>query len=475
MDRRQVLGLTASCLVGAAGCSGLQPGSRSEQPNQDATASPSPTTSPYGSSRLDVEVATARYRVFAKEQRLVDRAIEPAEIVPASELSEPFRSALRAAIDGRYRTEDVPEEVLASIDRFRTNSLGYLFRPYVEFDGTAYEFDPEVPEFVAWLDAVDDQPDPAKTVVQEDLVALDDAVQDLVRTIGVYSTHSPRDEYRISVVPDAVRSFLDEYDYVGDAGGYWRIRTERIDPGPPYTIEVRELTSEDLWGRAVVQDAALSQDLRQFLDAVVTSEKRAPVHHPLRTEHRTETIPDAYFDRFPAVPDDGRDPYANLDGTLYSFRVQEVDRADIPAAVSVTTDPSGNQPSFTVTITPSEAGPKPAFEGAVRVRSKGALPSVLWIETEDDRQLLPSDVYETVRWHPAEDAHPADRRVRNVARDELARDEEIAATYQVPDAVPAGTHRIWGSFGVSWQDVTRDREVPYVEYPFQIVASVPGQ
>lgn len=479
MERRQYLWLTAGALSGLAGCgTGSQSSSRMEPsptrtPNDTVRAEngsdPSPTRSP-GDTGVGVGIETARYLVRSFAQTQDQRAIDTEQITPAVEISNPLQTALEAAVDGGYETDTVSNELLSGIDRFRHNGGGYRFEPYFSLDGTPYAFDPTVPVFVAHLETDIEDPDPDRTVGPDDLEGLAEPVRDFVRTIGAFTVEVPRDEYRISIVPDAVETFLENYDYVRSPGGAGRIVTARVDPGPPYTIEASKLTTEDLWGRPVLAATSLPAHLRRFVETVVASDRRALVYPPLRSEYRTDEIPGAYFDRLGPDQGPGSGPYVDLDGTFYAFRVTEIRRGKIPIAVSTAVV---DERSFKVTITPSEEGSKPVIEGSVELEGRGALPSVLWIETMSNRYLLGSDAYDDIRRSEPEGSNGEQRRIDNVERTEVPPGDELSATYRVPDAVPAGTYSAWGLVGVQWTRASDSRRFPTLVYPYQVVVTIP--
>ena len=228
MHRRDFLAATAGGVSWLAGC-----GAWGRGPGTDTPRSSPPGTTGRGtrdeSDRIDVALETSRYLVRAFEQRPAERAIDREDVVPASDLPDDLRNALRSARDGGYETEAVSEELLAGIDRFRHNGRGYRFEPYVSLDGTPYAFDPTVPVFLARLDLGVDDPDPGRTVGHDDLERFDDPVRDFVRTMAAYTAESPRDEYRVSVVPPSVRAFLDRYEYVRDPEDVGRI----VESGGP--------------------------------------------------------------------------------------------------------------------------------------------------------------------------------------------------------------------------------------------------
>jgi hypothetical protein len=478
MRRRQTLLLAAGCLAGVAGCGGRTPvadtRSPTDEPHGDGDATPSPTPTD-GPAHLDAALETPSFLVRSYEQTPNERAIDPGGVVPVSALPAPFRTALEAARDapdGRFETDTVTEPFLSAVDRFRHNDGEYRFRPFVSFDGTPHAFDVTAPVFLARLAPDVDDPDPALTADEEDLGRFDEPARGFARTLGAYSVEVPRAQYRVSTVPPSVRTFLSVYDYLGDSLGVGRIDTERFDPGPPYSVSVRELSAGDLWGRPVLEAGSLSGSLRQFLSAAVRADARAPVYSPLRTEYRADQVPDAYFERY-QVPGD-RNPYVRLDGTVYAFRLWPVAPERVPADVSVAPGPEapGDERSFVLTVTPSARERKPDVD-RVELETAGALPSVLWLETGDGRVLLPSDAYDDVEWERAESG-PVDKRVGNVARVELASGESVSATYRIPGDVPAGTYRAYGRVGVSWTDPVTDRPHPTAEYPFRLDLAVSG-
>jgi len=468
MDRRQCLASVAGAVAGLAGCGARPPSQGGGDPTQtERTRTDSTRTE--SAQTIGVGIATSRYLVRSFAQTPEQRAIDREQITPAAEVPDPLRGALRAARTGGYRTDEASRDLLAAVDRFRHNGGGYRFEPYVRLDGTPYAFDPTVPAFTAHLDTGVEDPPPARTVGPGDLDGLAEPVRAFVRTIGAFTVEVPRDEYRISVVPDDVDAFLDRYDYVRDPEDAGRIVTERVDPGPPYTISLRELTTEDLWGRPVVAAESLPVDLQRFVEDVVASDRRAPAQAPLRSEFRTDALPESYRDRLGPKAGPGSGPYVDLGGTPHAFRATEIHRDRIPVAVAA--EPADRR-SFTVRVGPSEADSKPAVAGPVEFRSAGALPSVLWIETGTERYLLDSDAYEAVRWSEGESGD-VDRRIENVARASVAPGETLEATYAVPEAVPPGQYRAWGSVEVQWTEAGDDRRSPVRPYPFRVVVTVP--
>ena len=469
MRRRQYLAAAAGALGGLAGCGGAPAPPDPTAPSPAAADDPDTTASP-AAPGLDVRLETARYLVRAFAQTPEERAIDPDQVVPLSAVDEPLRGALEAAVDGGYETDAVSTALLEGVDRFRRHGGGYRFLPYVGVDGTPHVFDPTVPVFVARLDPDVESPDPDRTVGPDDLDGLEEPARAFVRTLGAYSVEVPRDEYRVSVVPDAVEALLDAYDYVRDSAGAGRIVTERVDPGPPYRLEARPLTVEELWGRPVVPAADLPGDLRRFVERAAASTRRVPTLQPGASERRVDAVPEAYWERLSDERGAGAGPYVDLDGTKYATRVTEVHHDAVPLSASVAA--TGDR-SFEVALTPSTAGAKPAFDGPLELEGRGALPSVLWIEPPGGRVLLESEAHDAVRWTREGAGGGVERRVENLVRRDLFPDGTLAATYRVPDAVGPGAYRAWGLLEVQWTPTGSRRRVPRRPFPFQVVLDVP--
>lgn len=467
MHRRRFLSVAVGAFAGAAGCSSVV------EPTTDAaptTAEPATATSPTMTIEVDdglgVTIETSRYLVRSFAQDREQRAIERDDITPLGEITDPLRSALEAAVEGHFVTDAVGTDLLAAIDRFRHHGAGYRFEPYFSVNGTPYAFDPTVPVFVAELELDVEDPDPDRTVTQDDLDRLADPAATFVRTLGAYGTMVARDEYRISVVPPSVEALLERYDYVRDPSGVGRIVTRRLDPGPPYMIRADELTDDELWGRPVLQPEALPTDLRRFVRTVVASDRRTLVYPASRTEYRTDDLPAGYHEQLGRDQGPGSGPYVELDGTMYAFRVTDVRREHVPLEVSVA---SAGRDAFELTVVPSEAGPKPAVDGPVEVAGTWSVPGPLWVQAGGERHRL--DLVETVVRGPGDDE------ARSVGDDETASipvDGELVAAYAVPPAVPPGTYRAWGLVRVDWVAAESGRASPTWPFPFQVVLTVPA-
>lgn len=472
MNRRRFLSVTVGAVAGISGCgsTGSSPtapaptmGKRTTAP--ETTTSIEPTTVPETDARVAVSIETSRYLVRSFAQDKEQRAIEPDEITPLGEISEPLRSALETAVEGVFKADEVGKELLAGIDRFRHHGGGYRFEPYFSVNGIPYAFDPTVPELVASLKMDVEDADPDQTITGDDLDGLAEPAAEFVRTLGAYYPMVSRDEYRISVVPPSVEALLDRYDYVRDPSGVGRIVAKRVDPGPPYTIHADELTADEIWGRPVLSEDSLPTELQQFVRAVVTSNRRTLVYPASRTEYRTDDLPPSYYEHLGADQAVGSGPYAEIDGTMYAFRVTEVRREHVPLDVSVTSD---SQDTFAVTVAPSQAGSKPAFEGPVEVESPWSVPGPLWVHSDDKRHRL--DRVETVIGSSANDAS---RPVTDAETVSLPGDNELVATYRVPPEVPSGTYRAWGLVRVSWAYAESDRPSLTRPFPFTVALTVP--
>lgn len=466
MQRRRFLSVAVGALAGISGCGSDPP---TTTVRASTTSKPTTSTEPMTVSETDAglkaSIETDRYLIRSFAQNKDQRAIEPEDITPLNELSDPLRSALEAALEGGFETDEVGEKLLAGIDRFRHFGAGHLFEPYFSVNGIPYVFDPSVPEFVASLDRDVEDAGPDKTITGDDLEGLAEPAQDFVRTLGAYGTMVARDEYRISVVPPSVEALLDRYDYVRDPSGVGRIDTERLDPGPPYRIHTHELTLDDIWGRPVHCLGSLPPDLREFVNAVVASDRRSLVYPAFRTEHRTDDLPAGYDQHLGQDQGPGSGPYVEIDGTMYAFRLTEIRRDHVPLDVSVR---AADSDTFELTVAPSDAGSKPAIDNPIEVQGTWLVPGPLWVHSEGTKHRL--DRVETLLKHQ-EDGES--RPITDTETISIPTDNELMAIYRVPTEVPPGTYRAWGLVDVSWVAAESDRPTPQLPFPFKVLLSIP--
>lgn len=458
MDRRRYLSIAAGALAGLAGC-GANPSSTTP----GATTSRSPTTTE-AVPGLEVGIETSRYLVRSFAQDPEWREIEPDDIVPLSDISDPLRSALEAALEGGYSTDEMGTELLADIDAFRSRGGGDQFKPYFGVNGTPYAFDPRIPYFEANLEEAED-PDPDRTLEQDGLQELAEPARSFAYTIAAFGTNVARVEYRVSIVPPSVEAFLERYDFVRDAVGTGRIVTERVDPGPPYTITASELTASDIWGQPVHHASSLPADLREFVEAVVASDRRTLVYPASRTEYRTDDLPTEYDEHLGPAQSPPSGPLVEVGGTMYDIEAVTVRREHVPLAVSVM---PADTDTFELTVATSEAGQKPAIDGPVEVEATWSVPGPLWVHAGEDRHRL--DRVETVlRGSAGDDSSP----VEDAETVSIPADGELTATYRVPGDVPPGTYRAWGLVYASWRDAESGRPSPTWPFPFKVVLTVP--
>ncbi len=476
MHRRTLLAVASSVLAGVTGCitdSGdtearSVPNASSTDADDSSTAAKTdgPETDDAPAASVSVELQTVEY-VVKSYQPSPDRGIDPDDVVHEDDVPAALREALYDARDGGFETDSVSGGMLSGLDEFRSHANGTLY-PYVRLDGTRYEFDPSFPTFVAELgeETLDDYdadrllPEDAQSDVESD------AVRDFVRALTAQGTHLPRTEYRRSVVPDAVEGFLDEHDYLEDYNGVSRIRTEVRHADPPHTIEIRELTDEDRWGRPVIDESELDDDVLAFFEHALESDHREQVtSSPHRRHYFTDDVPESYFD---VVGERGL-PYFRLDGTVYSIAAGSPEYDSVPVSVSVDDGAPGRE--FTVTVSPAPENADATVEDSFTLTSRGALPSVLSVTHEGERHLLDSPDYDRSRWRDAPDDPDRDWRANNQVLETADPGNEFSATYAVPDELPRGTYVSRGEFNISWS-LPDQTEGEYAGYPFELFITV---
>ena len=269
------------------------------------------------------------------------------------------------------------------------------------------------------------------------------------------------------MLPDAVGAFLDEYEYIEDLHGIGRIETTYRNAEPPHTITLRELTDEDRWGEPVLTEAELDDELVAFFQQARASEHRWHTTKPDGpVVDYTDSVPAAYFD---LVDETESVPHIQLEETVYRIAVRQPAYDRIPVTISVDEHDAGAR-EFTIQISPAPESTETEIEDTITVSADGALPSVLWITDDTDRYLLDSPSYSTVNWESPDDSE-ATRRPTNEVQDTVTSDDEIAATYTVPEDLSSGTYHSWGEFRVSWN--VPDRRPPVNrQYPFELQITI---
>lgn len=467
MRRRALLATAGGTLATLAGCSSQTNGPSGTDPGTGTEPGPSDSDSPLSVTLEHVEYGASTWIVSE------GRGVDPDDVVPAANIPDPFHEALLDARNGGYEASEVSDALLAAIDDFRTHGRTSI-DPYVRLNDTQYEFDARVPTFSAHLveETVEDY-DPEAMVDEETHEFNAETVDEFVRTLRADGTHVPRSEYRTCIVPEAVQTFLENYDYVQDQQGVSRILTEWENTEPPYRITVRELTDEDRWGRPVVDGSDLETAVRQFFRTAIESDHLGLTTRPSRTFYFTDEVP-------PGVAElaGGREPmpYYRLDGTVYGIGVGSPRYDRLPLSVAVETVPAETDEQhgrLELTVTPdAEAADGPVDRKAsFTFTGEGGLPSVLWITADGERYLLDSDAYERAQWRSPSGNSSGDPKPINEVLEQRDYGEPLAATYRVPAAISAGTYVSRGLFRVSWgvPDQTPDE---YGSYPFRLRLTV---
>jgi len=466
MDRRALLSAIGGSAVALSGCigDGVDTGSEANGTG-DGSSGSGDERSDGGdgpAAALDVEIRTVPHVVTAYEPS-PSRGIDPEHVVPEAEVPDALRDPLIEARVGRFETDDPDDALLAAVDEFRVYDRGEL-RPYVELDGTRYAFDPTLPTFAAEL------VDEAAEGYDEDRVLREagrrddlgsEAVDTFVNALTADGPNTARGEYRRCLLPDDVAAFLGEYDYLEDGRGVSRIRTAPENEDPPYAITARELTEEDMWDGPVVDESELDDEVVAFFERALASRHRGPaLTTPDRSQYFADDVPDAY-EEFAAGYDES--PYYRLDGTVYRIVVGDPRYDRLPVSVSVAAVEDAER-EFALRVAPAPENADGDAEGPYTFTSRGALPSALWAFRDDER--VPLDIVET---EGVDGPQPS--RSDGEALESVAAGGELAATYAVPEELPADTYVSRGLFRVSWGVPGRTPD-EYGAYPFELEIAV---
>lgn len=494
--RRTLLALAGSAVAGLAGCasdSGSDtPGETPDTTPDDSlddnsedtpggNAGETPDETPEAKQpSVQVDLSTPSYLVGAVPADDFPRTARDAtEAKPVSTFPDPLANALRQAEDGGFETDDPSEELLAALDEARSRSYRRLTELSVRIDGTDYVAELEFPELDLQLEEQLLEEYDADRVISIEGPFETDKIGVVVRRIGWDGTpETARGRYVISQVPDDIEAFLDRYDYIEDHKGVSSIQVTRHNWEPPYSIELREYTEEDRWGRDIVDLQTLDSDLQALLRTAV--EAGDWINGPPVV---TDDVPESYFQRFQDEAGKENSPLVRFDDTVYRITVSEGTQETIPISLSVApaTPTADGLARFTVTVEVTDDKPEAtvATGESVDLHSQIGLPSALWITHDDEHHLLNSDQYEIPvtsendgsAWSlDVEDPELGETAVNKA----LAAGDELAATYTVPSTVPDGSYALAGSFGALWLEHSDDRSQTSGVFPYEIELALEG-
>lgn len=462
LQRRTLLATTAA-LAATAGCAGIL-GEGDDEQNSDGSRGTddqgsADETGTDGGSETDtgfeVALEVPEHVVVLREPRA--RGVSMDDVIPEDDIPDPLHDALLEAQNGGFETDDPSEALLAAIDELRTYGYSHQFDPYVRLDGREYVMELRMPEFVARPEPTEEY-DPARTVVYEEL---GDDLDNFRGPLTAETSHDPYDEYRASVVPDAVEDFLETYDYIQDPRNVLRIETEWSDPGPPYSITVRELTEDDRWRRPVTDLDSVSDDVAAVLSNAISDGVRSMENPIDAISYRTDDVP------LGNGVLDGETLFRES-GTVYEVvNILSPTPDQTPIDVEVEADHEADTPQFTLT---AEATELPDGVDSVTLNSAGAVPTLLWAERNDSVELLDSEINERIEWEADDDGE--NRWIDNHEEVRLSPNGEsrssVSATYRLPDDA-TGTIEALGGIGATWPSEGPTQERVSGGFPLTVV------
>ena len=238
---------------------------------------------------------------------VVDRG--PRSVPRVADLDPAARSAVQAALDGRYESTDPP----AAVRRlFHVHST-----TYVRTDGVYYRLEPTLPVFEVWLE-------PVSKAEAEDPITFDELEQCThpdPRGIVPPPRGRKDDPERLYYLGPRERSCIQEHPYVelGD-GNYYRYHIDVDDPGEPYTVEATRVSAKtvaNIEGN-VLEWTDVATDIRELLLAAETD-----------TLER-QSIPESLRDLAAEYE------YVRRDGRFYEVDLDHIGAAPIRMDVRVT-------------------------------------------------------------------------------------------------------------------------------------------
>lgn len=424
MRRRRLLGglaAGASLLAGCIGSTDDPGGGDGTGGTPTATADGTgPTASPDPEVRtLSVEEVVNVTSTATHALRLNDLGESPRGRLPAlSELSDRRREVVEAAIDGVYRTDDVPDWLADFVGGTR----------FVRADGGHYRLSDTLPTYAVTAEAAE-----ASSVSGR--IADGEAYREAVTHDGVVMTGlvriARREGIEFTHLWPSLREFVDEYDAVRYRGDVVRLSLSVDDPGPPYAVTAERVPPTALAEDPVWDATDAPADVRGILanatdaDGVYrVDDPPAPLLEPLRANR-----------------------FLYFEGRFYTTYVE--DRGPVPVSMDATfADPTlDDDPArLRIALHNERDGPVSVFSGApppfgvLRYHPEGA---------PDDRRLLWSDAY-AESTHVLTSGHTVDGVEDIGLSTEVAAGESVSQSFVVEDrSLAPGRYSVEGSVGVS--------------------------
>ncbi|WP_256300560.1 hypothetical protein [Haloarchaeobius salinus] len=423
MQRRDALKLLPTAALGGllAGCtdslSAEDPAGTDTPSTGDPTTTRATTDGGDGSpSVTDLAVESTNQGQYVLRLNDLGRgpAAEPAAV---SELDDPERTVVEAALDGGYETDETPLWLQRLVARTRHVVDGEQY----------YRLEHTLPVSEITGERVDES--------EVDSVASQEAYREAVTHDGVVFSGLVRialeDGFRTPYVWPSLDEFLTAYDAVEYRGeGVVRLTRSTEDAAPPFTVTATAVEPTDLVEEPVWDARDAPADVRSTLSEAATTSGTFALDDP------------------PAGLLDGLDAhdYLYLDGRFYTTYVEN--REPLPVSVSATVVTDLDVPAFELRL-------RNDADGTVSVTSGAPAPfGVLSLRSEDDesfRSLLWRDAYE-------ESSHVhTDGRTVTAVNDigvgtEIPAGESMGATFELAPDVPAGEYVVDDGVGVRLPD-----------------------
>lgn len=359
------------------------------------------------------------------------------EVDTLSDLDGPTKAAVKTALtDGRYATTQPPEALLGSVDDVT----------FVEYQGTYYSISHTFPTYTIRLDtSVPEATAPSERIAEldSDTVEANEAVQDAIYTVTPHGMHHAGEPYTTTQLPAALRTFLDEYDYVKSSAAFGELVLTQTERPSPYSVTATEATDEQLYGRPVLEFESFSATAQQLIERTLADERTTPLNHD---EAAHSIFPDDIPDRFDRRLD--RESYfVRVDGTIYGFDARHLHWEDHPFEISTAvTDDTDDESLAHITLAARNTGSR-----AAQFEMPGITPfGILWAYGPSGEHVLWNPEYRATEDVSVEDGAVAPE---SHVTTEIGPGQTTETTYHFgreTTHVESGEYTIPGFIWVKW-------------------------
>lgn len=246
------------------------------------------------------------------------------KIAALSDLSSITKAAVKKAItNGTYATINPSKSLLDGIDDVTI----------VEYRGTYYSISHTFPTYTLELDKeVNPGNAPSDQTVdfESEAVQSNEIVEHAVTTVTPLGPNHPGSSYTTTRLPEALKDFLDRYDYVKYESGIGELVLSITNRSPPHTITANEASNEELYGTEILELDSFTSRGRNLIQQTLRDQRKTPLSQAKSSHSVFPTYISERFDR------QVESSHVRVDGSFYGFNAVHRHWRNLPFDITMT-------------------------------------------------------------------------------------------------------------------------------------------